>query len=99
MAEVLKLHADLGRITVEGHTDNKGKREVNVKLSQARAEAVKKFVVDKGVPADRITAKGFGPDKPADTNETEKGRENNRRVEFVVEKAATTTTVETKPAP
>lgn len=85
VARVLTEHPEIGKVRVEGHTDDRGKREMNVKLSQDRADAVKNFLTGKGVEAARLEAKGFGPDQPADTNTTDKGRENNRRVEFVVE--------------
>ncbi len=85
IATVLKEHPDIAKVRVEGHTDDRGKYDSNVKLSQDRAASVKQFLVDKGVAAERLDARGFGPDKPADTNATDKGRENNRRVEFIVE--------------
>jgi OmpA-OmpF porin, OOP family len=85
VAKVLAEHPELKKVRVEGHTDDKGKREQNLTLSQERADAVKKFIAGKGVEEARLEAKGFGPDQPADSNKTEKGRENNRRVEFVVE--------------
>jgi outer membrane protein OmpA-like peptidoglycan-associated protein len=85
IANVLKDHPEIGKIRVEGHTDNRGQHDYNVKLSQDRAASVKQFLVEKGVAADRLDARGFGPDQPADTNVTDKGRENNRRVEFMVE--------------
>ena len=72
------------KIAIHGHTDNSGSAESNVTLSQKRAEAVKKFLTDKGIAADRISCKGFGEKKPIDTNETEEGRARNRRTEFVV---------------
>ncbi|MHC1699164.1 MAG: OmpA family protein, partial [Geobacteraceae bacterium] len=69
-------------MTVEGHTDNVGKNAYNQKLSQRRAEAVKKYLVDKfGVDAKRIKAVGYGENKPIDTNKTEEGRYHNRRVQ------------------
>jgi OmpA-OmpF porin, OOP family len=85
VASVLAAHPEIRKVRVEGHTDDKGKRELNLKLSQDRADAVKKFLTAKGVDGERLSAQGFGPDKPADTNATDKGRENNRRVEFVVD--------------
>jgi outer membrane protein OmpA-like peptidoglycan-associated protein len=69
-------------VEIQGHTDNVGKKSANVKLSQARAESVRGWLVKKGIPADRITAKGFGPDKPAASNTTADGRQKNRRIEF-----------------
>ncbi|MHC1699289.1 MAG: outer membrane beta-barrel domain-containing protein [Geobacteraceae bacterium] len=69
-------------MTVEGHTDNVGKNAYNQKLSQRRAQAVKKYIVDKfGVDAKRIKAVGYGETKPIDTNKTEEGRYHNRRVQ------------------
>ncbi len=85
IARVMTEHPEIRKVRVEGHTDDKGKREQNLKLSQDRADAVKLFLTGKGVDASRLEARGFGPDQPADSNKMEKGRENNRRVEFVVE--------------
>ena len=70
------------KIRIEGHTDSRGKAGYNRKLSDKRAKAVMKYLVDKGIDADRMTAEGFGPDKPIAPNETEDGRAKNRRVEF-----------------
>lgn len=71
-------------ITVEihGHTDNTGSKATNKRLSLARADAVKAWLVQKGISADRIGTKGFGPDKPAVPNTTPEGRQQNRRIEF-----------------
>ncbi len=82
VAEVLNAHLEVPVIRIEGHTDGQGKREANVKLSQARAEAVKAALVKRKVAAERLKPMGFGPDRPRDTNETAAGREQNRRVEF-----------------
>lgn len=69
-------------IEVQGHTDNVGKADYNMKLSDARANSVMKYLVDKGVPQERISAKGYGMDRPIADNKTKAGRAQNRRVEF-----------------
>ncbi len=69
-------------VDIRGYTDNTGKKDKNMKLSQARADAVKDYLLSKGIPADRITAKGFGPDNPVAPNTTKQGKQKNRRVEF-----------------
>ncbi len=74
-------------VQVDGHTDNVGKSETNRKLSQARAEAVVKYLVEKkGVDAKRLSAKGWGDTQPIADNKTDKGRAKNRRVDFTVTK-------------
>ena len=70
------------KIRIEGHTDSRGKAGYNRKLSDKRAKAVLKYLVDKGIDTSRLTSEGFGPDKPIAPNETEDGRAKNRRVEF-----------------
>jgi large repetitive protein len=70
------------KIRIEGHTDSRGKAGYNRKLSNKRAKAVMKYLTDKGIDAGRMTAEGFGPDKPIEDNDTEEGRAKNRRVEF-----------------
>ncbi|HTP40007.1 MAG TPA: OmpA family protein [Steroidobacteraceae bacterium] len=69
--------------TLEGHTDNVGKAAYNLSLSQRRADAVKAYVVGKGVDASRIQAKGYGLTRPIADNKTAEGRAQNRRVQFV----------------
>ena len=72
-------------VQVDGHTDNVGKPESNKKLSQERAEAVVKYLVEKkGVDSKRLSAKGWGDTQPIADNKTEKGRAKNRRVDFTV---------------
>jgi outer membrane protein OmpA-like peptidoglycan-associated protein len=70
------------RLSIEGHTDSVGAEAMNMKLSQARAEAVQAYLAGKGIPADRLEAIGFGPTKPVASNKTEPGRAQNRRTEF-----------------
>ena len=82
VTQVLKDNASI-KIEVGGHTDNVGNPDYNKKLSQARAESVRKYLVDHGVSDSRLTAKGYGMDVPIDTNSTDAGRAKNRRVEFV----------------
>ncbi len=73
-------------IEISGHTDSKGSDEYNENLSQGRSEAVVQYIVSQGIDAYRLTARGYGEAKPIDTNDTEEGRANNRRVEFTVMK-------------
>ncbi|MBL8636349.1 MAG: OmpA family protein [Myxococcales bacterium] len=70
------------RLQIEGHTDNAGPADQNRKLSQQRADAVRQYMIDKGIDGARLTAVGFGPDKPIADNKTAAGRAKNRRVEF-----------------
>lgn len=72
------------RVEVIGHTDNAGSRAGNVALSQARAEAVKAYVVARGIAADSIAVSGEGPDRPLADNSSAAGRARNRRIEFRV---------------
>jgi OmpA-OmpF porin, OOP family len=82
VAKMLKDNPQVEVISVEGHTDSTGSPEINRKLSQQRAESVAKYLASKGVKAGRMEPKGFGPDRPVADNETDAGREANRRVEF-----------------
>lgn len=85
MAGVMKEHSDL-KLTIEGHTDNVGKAAYNKKLSQKRADAVKKYMVEKGgIDAQRLNAVGYGQEKPVASNKTKDGRAKNRRVEAAVD--------------
>jgi outer membrane protein OmpA-like peptidoglycan-associated protein len=81
-AGALKVAADL-KVEVGGHTDNVGTPEANLKLSEERAKAVMAALVERGVKADRLTAKGYGQTSPIADNRTEDGRAKNRRVELV----------------
>ena len=86
VAQVLRAHPEMTMVTVEGHTDDKGSAKLNRKLSLSRAKSVKAYLEHQGVDASRLNALGFGPDRPADSNKTEAGRANNRRVEFIIER-------------
>lgn len=81
--EVLRKYAEI-RIEISGHTDNSGARELNMRLSERRSEAVKQYLVDHGIDEARIQTRGAGPDEPFDSNATKEGRANNRRIEFRV---------------
>lgn len=72
------------QIEISAHTDNVGTDDYNMKLSQARAESVLNYFVTNGIPMNRLTAKGFGSSKPVADNNTEQGRQKNRRVEFKI---------------
>ena len=82
IAALLKAHADL-KVSIEGHTDNVGTPQNNKILSQQRAKSVMNAVVQKGIAADRMTAVGWGQEKPIADNRSEDGRAKNRRVEVV----------------
>ena len=88
VATILKEHPELTKVRVEGHTDNRGSAAMNKKLSERRAAAVVKWLTTFGIEKKRLSAKGFGMERPIDTNETDQGRTNNRRVEFHIEPAA-----------
>jgi outer membrane protein OmpA-like peptidoglycan-associated protein len=72
------------RVQIEGHASSEGADEHNQELSEQRAQAVLDYLVNDGVSKERLAAKGFSSSVPIDTNTTAAGRENNRRVEFVV---------------
>ena len=84
VAEVLK--GTTRTILVEGHTDTTGNKDKNLSLSQARAETVRKYFVDYGIPSEQIRAVGIGQERPIADNKTSAGRAKNRRVEVVLEK-------------
>ena len=71
-------------IEIAGHTDNKGSDEYNLNLSQGRSQSVVDYIVSQGIDRGRLTAQGYGEGKPIESNDTDEGRANNRRVEFTV---------------
>ncbi|MGD9507463.1 MAG: OmpA family protein [Geminicoccaceae bacterium] len=91
LAEFLKQNPSR-RVQIEGHTDSTGSMRTNAILSQRRADAVADTLVAAGVPRDRMVASGLGPDYPVASNATAAGRQQNRRVEVVIENASAPTT-------
>ncbi len=83
IALMLRKHKEIRRVDIGGHTDITGPRELNMRLSRARAAAVRRYLISRGIRPRRITAEGYGPDRPIADNETEDGRSKNRRVEFL----------------
>ena len=84
-AEGLKEWGDV-KVEIGGHTDSVGSEKFNRMLSQARAEAVRIYLMGKGISGDRLTAKGYGESNPVADNATDEGRFKNRRVELVEQK-------------
>jgi len=84
VGQVLTQHPEMTKVEVQGHTDNRGSAGLNKRLSQARADAVRTALIQRGVSAERLVTKGYGPDKPIDENATDEGRQRNRRVQFVI---------------
>jgi OOP family OmpA-OmpF porin len=89
VADVLAKHPEIELVDIEGHTDATGLPNQNLFLSRARAASVREFLVSKGVSSQRLSATGFGQEKPIGDNKTQEGRDKNRRVEFkIVKKGA-----------
>jgi OmpA-OmpF porin, OOP family len=84
VADYLKSNKAIHRMSVEGHTDNKGAADLNKKLSQDRANSVMAWLVQHGIEQGRLEAHGYGMEKPIEDNGTEAGRAKNRRVEFKI---------------
>ncbi|MEZ4444168.1 MAG: OmpA family protein [Polyangiaceae bacterium] len=85
VALVMKANKNIERVRVEGHTDDTGPRDVNMRLSKARAESVRRYLIYRGVASNRLHAEGYGPDQPLMDDTTDEARAKNRRVEFIVE--------------
>lgn len=86
IAEVLREHPKLDQIEIQGHTDNSGNEAYNKRLSQERAEAVREALIQHGVEPSRLTARGYGQEKPIAPNVTDAGRARNRRVQLIIVK-------------
>ena len=71
-------------VEIQGHTDNTGTSDGNLKLSQKRADAVKSYLLLKGIASERLTSKGYGQDDPKYSNDTEDGKAQNRNVQFLI---------------
>ncbi|NME70406.1 OmpA family protein [Flammeovirga aprica] len=81
---VMMTRNQLWILVIEGHTDNVDTKEYNIELSKARANAVKQYLVNKGIHTSRLDAYGFGEERPIDSNSTKEGRQENRRVVFTI---------------
>ena len=99
VASTLKAHPEIKKIRVEGHTDNKGKAVENKNLSIRRANAVVNALAKRGIERKRLESKGFGQERPIDTNDTDAGRQENRRVEFHIVGETAGDAVKTQDAP
>ena len=73
------------QVLIEGHTDSMGNANSNQQLSQRRADSVRSYLISSGIPSNRLSASGLGQDNPVASNESAHGRQQNRRVEVVVE--------------
>jgi outer membrane protein OmpA-like peptidoglycan-associated protein len=72
------------KIEIAGHTDNVGEDLINLHLSQKRADAIRGYLLSKGIVEDRVLAKGYGETEPTASNDTQEGRSFNRRIEVKV---------------
>lgn len=83
VVDLLKTNPSV-EIEISGHTDSKGSDDYNLNLSQGRSQSVVDYLISQGIESYRLSAQGYGETKPIDSNDTEEGRANNRRVEFTV---------------
>lgn len=84
--DILAANADIEKLDIIGHTSSEGSDSVNLKLSKERAASVKDYLIGKGIDAARLSSQGKGEKEPIADNETDEGKEQNRRVEFKIEK-------------
>lgn len=99
VANALKEHPEIAKIEVQGHTDDRGTAATNKTLSQARSDSVKKALLGRGIATDRLVTKGYGQDKPIGDNKTDAGRQQNRRVQFVILEKAQKSAALPEPGP
>lgn len=83
LLELLRQNPDI-RIVLRGHTDNQGTADFNMRLSQARAEAVANYLIERGIDSRRLSSQGFGKTMPIESNDSPEGRSRNRRVEYQI---------------
>lgn len=88
VAQVMQQNPQIKRVEIQGHTDYFGSMKRNMYVSRERAKAVRRYLIEQGVDAKRLDARGYGPTQPIADNETPEGREQNRRVEFVIVEGA-----------
>ena len=88
VADVLLRQQSIQLLEVQGHTDSTGGRELNMTLSQQRADAVRDRLIKAGIAGERLQAKGYGPDQPIRSNNTPANRAINRRVQFIIRQQA-----------
>jgi len=84
--KVMEANPQIEELDIIGHTSSEGSKKHNQELSRDRAQAVKQYLLDHGLTEDRLTSQGKGPSEPIADNDTEEGREANRRVEFKITK-------------
>jgi outer membrane protein OmpA-like peptidoglycan-associated protein len=99
VAKIFREHPEILKVEVQGHTDNQGLPAFNKKLSNDRADAVLKALVKRGIAKTRLVAKGYGQDKPIADNGTDAGRQENRRVQFVILDKRPKTAADAPPPP
>jgi outer membrane protein OmpA-like peptidoglycan-associated protein len=81
---VMQRTPNLKKVEIQGHTDNTGPRDHNLKLSEDRANAVRTWLTNAGVDGSRLVAKGYGQDRPLAPNVTPANKAKNRRVQFII---------------
>lgn len=84
--QIMREHPEIEEVTIEGHTDSRGSDEYNQRLSERRAQALKMYLIQKGIEADRLQSIGYGEARPIATNDTDEGRAENRRSVFRITK-------------
>jgi outer membrane protein OmpA-like peptidoglycan-associated protein len=89
VAATLQGNPDIQAIEIQGHTDERGNPNYNLRLSDDRSKSVRKYLIGKGIEASRLRAKGYGESVLIDSSNTEEAHAKNRRVEFLIIKRAT----------
>jgi OOP family OmpA-OmpF porin len=85
IVQLMRANPDITKLSIEGHTDDRGSVDLNNRLSQERSEAVLHYLSAHGIASSRLEAHGFGPSRPLESNDAESGRQKNRRVEFHIQ--------------